>query len=101
MIIYNVTTKAAWPISEAWLQWMLDFHIPGVLGTGCFVSHQVAKLLEVDEADGPTYTVQYQATSLEKYQTYINDYSADFRKEVIEKWGDQTVSFRSLMQVVN
>ncbi len=101
MIIYNVTTKVAWQISEAWLQWMLDIHIPEIIGTGCFEKHQFAKLLETDEEDGPTYTVQYHATSLEKYQQYINQYSLVFKKEVFAKWGDQTISFKSLMEVIN
>lgn len=101
MIIYNVTTKVAWPISEAWVQWMQDIHIPEILGTGCFEKHQFAKILEVDEEDGPTYTVQYHAATIEKYQQYINQYSQNFKQEILAKWSDQIVAFRSLMEVIN
>jgi hypothetical protein len=100
VIIYNVTTKVAWPVSEAWVQWMQDVHIPEILGTGCFTNHQFAKLLEVDEEDGPTYTVQYHATSIEQYQEDVKQYSQIFRQEVLKKWSDKIVAFRSLMEVV-
>lgn len=99
MIIYNVTTKVAWPVSEAWVQWMQDIHIPEILGTGYFEKYQFAKLLEIDEEDGPTYTVQYHTSSIEKYQQYINLYSKSFRQEILKKWSDKIVSFRSLMEV--
>jgi len=101
MIIYNVTTKINWPNHEAWLQWMLDVHIPEVMGTGCFEKHQVLRLLETDETEGPTYAVQYFAISKAQYNRYIELYSQALRKETISKWGNNFIAFRSLMEVVN
>jgi len=101
MIIYNVTTKVAWPVHEAWVQWMRDIHIPEVIGTGCFEKHQFVRLLETDEEDGPTYAVQYYAGSMAKYEEYLQLYRPSLRQQILAKWGSHTIGFSSLMQIVD
>ncbi len=101
MILYNVTSKPDNKIASAWLQWMKEEHIPDVINTGCFTHATLCKLLEVDENDGPTYTIQYYAATKEHYQQYINEYAGVMHKKVNEKWGDGIVVFRSLMQIVH
>ncbi|MBC7849542.1 MAG: DUF4286 family protein [Chitinophagaceae bacterium] len=100
MIIYNVTTKVNARVAEEWQKWMLELHIPHVLESGCFLQATISLLLDVDDEDGPTYAVQYFAEDRTKYEQYINEYAPLLRKEVIEKWGDACVSFRSTMQVI-
>ena len=101
MLLYNVTIKPENNIANAWLQWMKDEHIPDVINTGCFTKATLCKLLEADDSDGPTYTVQYLATTDADYQRYINEYAPVMRKKVIEKWGNNIAIFRSLMQIVH
>lgn len=100
MLIYNVTTKVDWSIADEWLQWMQAVHIPEVIGTGCFEKHQLVRLLEVDEEEGPTYAAQYFAVSKAKYEYYINHYAPAFGKQITGKWGDKYIAFRSVMEVV-
>ncbi len=100
MIIYNITIKVEWSVAEEWVQWMREVQIPGVLNTGCFEKYQLARLLQVDETEGPTYAIQYFAPSLSKYDYYLQHYNASFRQQVKDKWGDKYVDFRTLMQVV-
>ncbi|MBC8034845.1 MAG: DUF4286 family protein, partial [Chitinophagaceae bacterium] len=57
MVIYNVTTKMDWSIHEAWIQWMKDIHIPEMLNTGMFHDYKIMRILEIDDAEGPTYAV--------------------------------------------
>ncbi|MES2646790.1 MAG: DUF4286 family protein [Bacteroidota bacterium] len=99
-IIYNVTTAVNHQVNEAWLQWMKDIHIPEVLGTGCFVKHQLVKILDTDESEGFTYAVQYYAESQAKYDEYISYYANDFRKAITVLWGENVLSFRTLMAVL-
>ncbi len=70
-ILYNVTVKVETNIAEQWLQWLLTEHIPDVLSTKCFTDYKVVRLLEVDDTDGPTYAIQYFASSLDDYKHYI------------------------------
>lgn len=99
--LYNITTQVTWQVHEAWLAWMLDEYIPSILGTGCFVKHQLVRLLDTDETDGPVYAVQYYAENRQRYDTFINSHQADFKKLECAKWGDNIFSFASLMKVVN
>jgi hypothetical protein len=101
MLIYNVTTKVDWSIASEWLKWMQEIHIPQVIATGCFVNHQLVRLLEVDEEEGPTYAAQYYAISKETYADYINIHAAAFRNEINNKWGNKFIAFRTLMESVD
>jgi len=101
MIIYNVTTKVANDIVNAWLDWMKSEHIPEVISTGCFTRATILHLLEADDDEGTTYAVQFHAESKALYNTYIDKHAGEMRKKSLNKWGDKTISFRTLMQVVN
>ncbi len=100
MIIYNVTIKVDASIANAWLQWLFDEHIPDVLQTGCFSSHKVVRLLEVDDTEGPTYAIQYSAGSKADYNRYIQLYAPEMRQRSNDKWGNRFIAFRSVMQEV-
>lgn len=100
MIVYNVTTKVAEPIAAAWLKWMNEEHIPAMMQTGCFTSTTILQLLETDDSEGPTYAVQYMAESKAQYNRYIKLYAPQMRQQSFKAWGDQFISFRTVMQVV-
>lgn len=100
-IIYNVTTQVDKGIAEAWLQWMQSEHIPEILASGCFTGYRMVRLLEVDEAEGPTYAVQYEALSKAAYNLYIEKYAPALRQKGTDRWGDRFIAFRTLMQVVH
>jgi hypothetical protein len=99
-IIYNVTTMVSNTIVPAWIEWMQQQHIPAVMATNCFTHHVFAKLLDVDETEGQTFTTQYFAASNQQYQQYVQQFAAALRVETLEKWQQQIVAFRSVMQVV-
>ena len=101
MIIYNVTTKVNWRVHAEWLTWMKEEHIPEVLATGMFYSFQISRLLEIDETEGATYTVQFYAHDLKHYKRYINEFASALRATSLAKWNDSAISFRSIMEVVH
>lgn len=101
MIIYNVTAKVDWSIAQKWLEWMKESHIPDVLATGCFRSHQLARLLEVNEDDGPTYIIQFVADDQSKIDDYRTNFAPALREQTMQKWGDKFFAFRSLLEVVS
>ena len=100
MFIYNVTIKIDWSIHDDWVQWMLHEHLNEMVNTGCFKHATLLRLLEVDEKEGPTYAAQYFAESKSDYNRYIERYSTVIRQKYFDKWGDNFVAFRSLMQLV-
>ena len=100
MIVYNVTIKVQAQVADAWLQWLRLEHIPDVLGTGCFTHARVLQLLEIDDSEGPTYAVQYEAESKADYNRYLEKYASEMRQRGYEKWGDAFIAFRTLMMIV-
>lgn len=100
MVIYNVTVKIDWSIHANWIQWMKEEHMDQLTATGCFVKHQLLRLIDVDDTEGPTYAAQYFAESKALYNRYIENFSQTIRKKAVDKWGNQFVAFRSVMQVV-
>ncbi len=101
MIIYNVTTKVAREITEAWQKWLKEEHIPELIATGCFTHAVVLHLLEADDEEGSTFAVQFHADSKAQYNSYIEKYADEMRKKSINLWGDKCISFRTLMRIVN
>jgi len=101
MIIYNVTSRLDWSIHEDWLEWMKIEHIPQVLATGCFIHHQLVRLLQTDDTEGPTFAIQYFCNSMDICNVYFEIHAPKLRNDVIQKWGDRFVSFRSLMEIIS
>ena len=100
MIIYNVTIKVDGGIADAWLQWLLNEHIPDIMATECFSDYKVVRLLEVDDTEGPTYAIQYHAESKALYNHYITKFAPEMRQKSFDKWGERFIAFRSVMQIV-
>lgn len=100
MILYNITYMVSHPIHEEWLVWMKTIHIPEIMSSGLFERNQLLKLLEVDEQEGVTYAVQFYADSLQQYNTYITNHAPALRLKANQKWGDQVLGYRTIMEIV-
>lgn len=100
MIVYNVTIKVNEQIAIEWLDWIQQEHILDVMDTGCFTSAKLLRLLEIDDEEGPTYAVQYFAESKSDYNRYMELHAERMRQKSFDKWGNQFIAFRSVMQTV-
>ncbi len=100
MIIYNVTIKVQESIAEFWLKWLQEEHIPEVMQTRCFTDARVLRLLETDDTEGPTFTIQYSAESKSLYNLYIEKFAVALRDKSFQKWGDKFIGFRSVMEII-
>lgn len=101
MIMYNVTVKVEPSIAIEWLKWVNEEHIPDIINTGCFTQATLLRLLEVDDAEGPTYCVQYLAENINHYKLYIDKFAARMRNKSFEKWGNKFIAYRSVMEFVH
>lgn len=90
-----------WAIENDWLMWMKEVQGAEILATGLFYEYRIMRLLEADDTDGPTYAIQYMARNADDYNRFISEFSADFQQKGFQKWGDQFIAFRSVLQVVN
>ena len=101
MIVYNITIKILPVIETEWLLWQKQQHIPEVMASGQFYEYKFYRLLEQTEPDGITYVIQYFASSIDHYNTYVNEFAPALRRKALAKWGNQFIAFRTVLQVVN
>jgi len=100
MIIYNVSVKVNKDIANEWLSWLQNEHLADVLGTGKFTRAQICKLLDQDETDGIAYVIQYYADNYEQYKQYVDEHSDAMRKKGYDKFGNQFIAFRTIMELI-
>ncbi len=101
MIVYNLSIKVSAEIHDDWVQWHKQEHIPGIMTTGYFMDYKFFHLLEQDNPDAIIYIIQYFASSIKEYEAYIKEEAPQLRKNAIEKWGNQFIAFRMVMESVN
>ncbi|HZY80528.1 MAG TPA: DUF4286 family protein [Cyclobacteriaceae bacterium] len=100
MIIYNVTSSVDKSISEDWIIWMKDKHIPGLLKTGLFVDYRMVKILNHDDEHTYSFAVQYFAKSMKDVEEYVKTHAPALRDDVQKRYGDKVVSYRTLLEEV-
>ncbi|MBK9726679.1 MAG: DUF4286 family protein [Saprospiraceae bacterium] len=99
MVIYNVSVKIDPQVHEEWLTWMRLHHIPRVLSTGSFLKSRISRL-DIQEDDGITYIIQYDAISQEALNNYMIRYAPALQKEHIERYANRFVAFRTVLEVI-
>lgn len=100
MIIYNVTINIDDSVHLEWLKWMKEVHIPDVMNTGIFVENRILKLLGDEQSGGHTYSIQYYCNCLDDYKQYENVFAPALQAEHSEKFKEQFVAFRTLLEIV-
>lgn len=102
MIIYNVTINVENAIVEEWKTWMKTVHIPNVMATNLFLEHKFLKLLQETEDDKTTtFAVQYFLSDMEQFQKYLSEFASEMRQEVLDKYGERVLAFRTLLEVID
>ncbi len=99
MIIYNVTVNVDASIHADWFAWMRNSHIPEVMQTGFFKEYRMLKVLS-EEDTGFTYSIQYSCETMEKYKTYELDFAPKLRDDVLRRYKEKFIAFRTLLEVI-
>ncbi len=100
MIVYNVTVNVEKEVSEKWINWMKETHIPDVLATGYFHDYRMLRLLNETEGEGETYAVQYHAETLEQLEKYMVEEAPRLKKDHFDMFQNKCVSFRTFLETI-
>jgi len=100
MILYNVTVKIDSNTEADWVNWMKTVHIPDVMNTGFFSSNRFLKLLNPNESDGVTYSIQYFCNCIEDLESYHRDYAPTLQQKHTQRYEGKFVAFRTLMESI-
>ena len=101
MIIYNVTVNIESSVHDEWIRWMKEVHIPDVMKSGLFLENRMLKVLGDEDSGGTTYAIQYTCRNITDFRKYETEFAPGLRKEHQEKFKDQFVSFRTLLELVD
>lgn len=97
--MYNVTISVDPDISEDWINWMKQEHIPEVMETGIFDSFRIFKVL-LQQDESITFSVQYFTDTMAKLQQYHAVHAPGLQAKVSERYGDKLVAFRTVLESV-
>ena len=100
MIMYNVTVMVEESLSNDWLDWMNQTHIPDVMATGFFTSSKVCRVLAHEEG-GVTYAIQYVVKNRQAYDEYQALHAPQLQAQHAERFGAQTAAFRTLLEILH
>lgn len=100
MVLYNVTMNVDTSIEQDWLGWMKEIHVKDVMATSLFTDHKIFRLIE-QEQQGVTYAFQYFANSIKDIEKYQQEFGPKLQMDVINKYGDAVMSFRTLLEAVD
>jgi len=99
MIIYNITVVIDEDVSEDWLSWMQEVHIPDVMATGKFTDGKLSRIL-ADEEGGKSYSVQYLCADMKTYEAYQRENAPALQQEHAQRYAGKFVAFRTLLNVL-
>jgi hypothetical protein len=100
MITYNISLKVEESVVDEWVEWMLTVHIPELMQTGCFTTYRLSRLLDQDEADGVTFSAQYDCLGMDQYNRYITEFAEEMRTKALAKFAGKFLAFRTVMETI-
>ncbi|MCK5104626.1 MAG: DUF4286 family protein [Cyclobacteriaceae bacterium] len=101
MILYNITFNIEPEIQNDWLAWIKNEYFPFALDTGLFLDVKMYRLLNETENQGLTYSVQFFSDSLEKVNTYLENYAPEIVERHNEAFKYKHVSFMTILESID
>jgi len=100
MILYNITFNIEPEIKEEWLDWIKKEYFTYAMETGMFLDIKMYRLLNETENQGLTYSVQLFSESLEKTNTYLEDFAPKIVEKHNQVFKYKHVSFMTILESV-
>ena len=100
MILYNITIKVEAAVHDDWLDWMQESHIPAYLKTGLFTEYKFCRIMGDADEHGMTYALQLESKDLKTFQIYQQLHARRLQQLQSDRYPNQYVTFRTLMEVV-
>ena len=100
MITYNVTCSMDISISDEWLRWMEEVHVPDVMRCGIFISVNIHKVLQEFDNQA-SYAIQYSCNDMKDLLRYEVSFAPSLRKRHFERYKDKVICFRTILERVS
>lgn len=100
MILYNVTVAIDKKVEDKWVKWMKEIHIPEVMETNQFVEYKFFKVLNTEDPEASSYSIQYFAEDIKNIQMYMAAFAPELQQKALATFPNQMAAFRTLLQSV-
>ena len=100
MLLYNITIGIDREVEGEWLQWMKAEHIPEVMKTNLFYDFKIYKVLQDQDEDNISYSVQYLAQTLDHVTLYFEKFAPSILEKLRLRFKDKHVAFMTLLEEV-
>ena len=99
MLLYNVTVIIEEKVADHWCDWMKNNHIPQLMDSGCFQSHQMFRIIDSPN-EGVSFSVQFTVGTERDYESFKNNFEQAFIGEMYAGYPDKLVAFSTVMEII-
>ncbi|OEK07492.1 DUF4286 family protein [Roseivirga misakiensis] len=100
MILYNVTVAVDKKVENEWIAWMKKTHIREVMETNQFEDYKFFKVLNTEDPEASSYSVQYFAAEMKNIQMYMAAFAPELQQKALLAWPNKIAAFRTLLETV-
>lgn len=100
MILYNVTVAIDKKVEAEWIVWMKEVHIPEVMETNQFEAFKFFKVLNTEDPEASSYSVQYFAEDMKNIQMYMAAFAPELQQKALKTFPNKMAAFRTLLESV-
>lgn len=100
MILYNITFHVELGVFSDFKNFLIENHISTLSDNPGVVEHKLFKLLNVDESEAITITLQYFLQDVGTYNQHIAVIDRNLKKEIYEQYGEKVLHFCSVLKKI-
>lgn len=100
MLIFNITFLVSENVSDRWLNWVSNQHIPFMVSTGFFTQPQLAKVLSDHGQEGTSYSVQFHITNHAKLDEWHQLHAEEMQRECRANFGEEVLFFTTALELL-
>lgn len=100
MLIFNITFLVSDNSRDKWLDWVKAQHIPFMISSGYFSKPQIAKVLNNEEQEGTSYSVQYHTDNMSNLEKWQVSYAKKLQDDCTANFGEEVLFFATALELL-
>ena len=100
MLIFNTTYKISGSITEHWLEWVKQNHLPFMLADELFSRPQIAKIVGSEDEEGVSYSIQFQIADMQSLMNWHKKNATTFQQHFQSAFGNEVQFFSTVLEIV-
>jgi len=100
MLIYNITFLVADKVSDQWVQWVNNSHIPEMVASGYFTEPRLAKVLSDHGQGGTSYSVQYHVADMQELGAWHRKFGSAMERNCASLFGEDVLLFTTVLELI-